>query len=120
MPPAIPRPPNRQRAKIRLMHNSAGHPSVFALLKSTFAAWSKDRALNLSAALAYYSIFSIAPLLIIAVSIAGLIFGSDAAQGRLDDQLKIYIGAEAAAVCRPWSKAPRSRVTDGSEPGSDS
>lgn len=78
------------------MYHSAVRPSVLTLLKSTVAAWTKDRALNLSAALAYYSIFSIAPLLIIAISIAGLIFGGAALQGRLDDQLKLYIGAEAA------------------------
>ncbi len=57
----------------------------------------QDRALNLSAALAYYSIFSIAPLLIIAISIAGLAFGAEAVQGKLDEQLKTYVGPEAAA-----------------------
>jgi membrane protein len=70
--------------------------SILGLLKSSISAWLNDRALNLSAALAYYSIFSLAPLLLIAVGVAGLVFGSDAVQGKLDDQLKIYIGAEAA------------------------
>src|SRR6476659_6139556 len=92
------------------MHETASRPSTFKLLKSTATAWTKDRALNLSAALAYYSIFSIAPLLIIAVSIAGLIFGGDAAQQRLDDQLKLYIGAEAA-------KGVQALVKSASKPG---
>ena len=76
---------------------SACRVSALPLLKATVAAWMKDRALNLSAALAYYSIFSIAPLLMIAISVAGLVFGAEAVRGQLDGQLKIYIGAEAAA-----------------------
>ena len=69
---------------------------VFKLLKATFDAWMEDGALRLSAALAYYSIFSIAPLLVIAISVAGLVLGADAVRGHLDDQLKSCIGAQAA------------------------
>ena len=66
------------------------------LLKSTFADWMEDNALRLSAALAYYSIFSIAPLLIIAISVAGLVLGPEAVSGHLQGQLEGYIGAQAA------------------------
>ena len=52
---------------------------VFRLLRDTFDSWMEDNALRLSAALAYNSIFSIAPLLVIAISIAGLVLGDDAA-----------------------------------------
>lgn len=45
--------------------------SVFGLLKETVAEFIADKAMRLSAALAYYSVFSLAPLLIIAISIAG-------------------------------------------------
>ncbi len=76
--------------------NAPAHKSVFQMLKDTVSAWMNDRALNLSAALAYYSIFSIAPLLIIAISIAGLAVGPEAVQGKLDDELRKYIGAQAA------------------------
>ena len=69
---------------------------VFTLLKDTGAAWMEDNALRLSAALAYYSIFSIAPLLIIAVSVAGLVLGESAVRGQLGPQLEGYIGAQAA------------------------
>jgi len=69
---------------------------VFKLLKATFNAWMEDNALRLSAALAYYSIFSIAPLLVIAISVAGLVLGEEAVRGQLDDQLKSYVGAQAA------------------------
>jgi membrane protein len=70
---------------------------VVRLLKATFDAWMEDNALRLSAALAYYSIFSIAPLLVIAISIAGLVLGDEAVRGQLDEQLKGYVGPQAAA-----------------------
>ena len=66
------------------------------LLKGTFSQWSEDKALRLSAALAYYSVFSIAPLLIIAMGVAGLVFGQQAVQGELENQLKEYVGPQAA------------------------
>lgn len=69
---------------------------VSKLLKATFDAWMEDNALRLSAALAYYSIFSIAPLLVIAISVAGLVLGEEAVRGELGQQLQSYIGAQAA------------------------
>jgi membrane protein len=56
----------------------------------------EDNALRLSAALAYYSIFSLAPLLIIIISVAGLIFGEAAARGRIADQMRELAGQKAA------------------------
>ncbi len=69
---------------------------VFKLLKATFDDWMEDSALRLSAALAYYSIFSIAPLLVIAISLAGLVLGEEAVRGELGQQLQNYIGKQAA------------------------
>lgn len=45
--------------------------------------WADDRCTTFAAALAYYSAFSLAPVLVIAVSVAGLIFGREAANGRI-------------------------------------
>lgn len=67
-----------------------------SLLKKAFNSWSEDKALRLSAALAYYSIFSIAPLLVITMGIAGLVLDQKAATGELFDQLKGYVGPKAA------------------------
>jgi len=61
---------------------------VFKLLKATASDWMEDNCLRLSAALSYYSIFSIAPMLVIAISLAGLFFGADAARGEIEKQLK--------------------------------
>jgi membrane protein len=66
------------------------------LLKDTVAAWREDKAPRLGAALAYYTVFSLAPLLLIIVAIAGLAFGRQAAQGSLDDQIAGLIGREGA------------------------
>ena len=70
---------------------------IFNLLYQTVDNWIEDGALMLSAALAYYSIFSMAPLLIIAVSIAGLVFGEEAVRGQLESQLQNYVGDRMAS-----------------------
>ena len=47
---------------------------------------------RLGAALAYYTVFSLAPLLIISIALAGLVFGAEAAQGQIFDQLRGLLG----------------------------
>ena len=59
-------------------------------------AWMDDHAQSMGAALSYYTIFSLAPLLLIAISVAGLVFGRDAAQGAVVDQLQGLIGPNGA------------------------
>jgi membrane protein len=66
------------------------------LLKRSASDWMEDKALRLSAALAYYSIFSIAPLLVITIGIAGLVLGEEAVRGQLYGELKEYLGAQSA------------------------
>jgi membrane protein len=67
-----------------------------ALFKRSIAAWSDDYAPSMGAALSYYSVFSMAPLLLLVISIAGLVFGQDAARGELFTTLEGLMGAEAA------------------------
>jgi membrane protein len=86
------------------------------LLTSTFAEWNKDNATRLAAALAYYTVFSIAPLLIIAIAVAGLVFGRDAAQGEIFRQLQGLIGAQGAAAVQEMVKSaakPADGITAG-------
>jgi membrane protein len=66
------------------------------VLVATFLGFINDNGLKLSASLAYYTIFSIAPLLILIISIAGLVWGHDAATNALYPQITHYIGAQAA------------------------
>ncbi len=68
------------------------------LAKQTFSEWNEDKAPQLAAALAYYTIFSIAPLLIIVIGIAGLVFGQEAAQGQIVAQIQGVIGKEGATL----------------------
>jgi membrane protein len=65
-------------------------------LKETFNAWNQDRAPRLGAALAYYSTFSLAPFLLIVISVAGLVFGEEAASGEIVAEIGSAIGPEAA------------------------
>ncbi|MFC5283130.1 YihY/virulence factor BrkB family protein [Pedobacter alpinus] len=66
------------------------------ILKETFNAFMDDRGLKLSASLAYYTIFSLAPMLIVLLSIGGIFYGQDALQGKVFAQLNDFIGNEAA------------------------
>ncbi|MEO6871791.1 MAG: YihY/virulence factor BrkB family protein [Chthoniobacterales bacterium] len=67
------------------------------LFAQSFNSWMEDRALRFSAALAYYSVFAMAPLLIIAISVAGLIFGQEAARGQIYQQIDGLLGPKGAA-----------------------
>ncbi|HCF30227.1 MAG TPA: ribonuclease BN [Cyanobacteria bacterium UBA11049] len=70
--------------------------TILALLKETFAEWNNDKASRLAAALAYYTVFSLAPLLIIAIAIAGAVFGEEAARGEIVAQIQGLVGKEGA------------------------
>lgn len=79
--------------------NNANNPkAVWALLKDTAAEWSRDEAPRLGAALAYYATFSLAPLLIIAVAITGLVFGPEAATGQIVGQIQGLVGQDTATT----------------------
>jgi membrane protein len=64
----------------------------FGLLKRAALDWIEDQAPTLGAALAYYTVFSLAPLVVIAISVAGLVFGRDAAQGQIFYELRGVLG----------------------------
>ena len=66
------------------------------LVKAAAASWVADYAPSMGAALAYYTLFSIAPLLLIVISVAGLVFGQDAARGEIVAQLQGLMGSDAA------------------------
>jgi membrane protein len=69
---------------------------IFPLLKQTAKEWSDDNAPSRAASLSYYTIFSIAPLLLIAVAIAGIVFGHQAVSGQLTAQLQGLLGEKSA------------------------
>lgn len=69
---------------------------ALALIRRTLSAWIDDDAPSLGAALAYYTMFSLAPLLLIVVSVAGLVFGPDAARGEVFGQIRGLVGDQGA------------------------
>jgi membrane protein len=71
---------------------------LWTVLKEAAVAWNDDRAPRLGAALAYYSVFSLAPLLLIAIGLAGLVFGEQAARGEILGQIRNTVGDTAAAA----------------------
>lgn len=71
---------------------------VPALLSAAARAWLADRAPTLGAALAYYTLFSMAPVLLIAIAVAGAVFGADTARTEILGQLQSLLGTEGAAA----------------------
>ena len=69
---------------------------VWKSLKDAFTGFSDDKVMKLSASLAYYTGFSLAPLLVVIIAICGYFFGQEAVQGTIDNQVKAFIGADAA------------------------
>ncbi len=73
------------------------------LIRETYAEWKKDNVPLRAAALAYYTIFSLAPLLLIAIAVAGSAFGEEAARGELVRQIQGLVGQEGAAEFCRWA-----------------
>jgi membrane protein len=71
---------------------------LWSLFRQALEAWSEDYAPSMGAALAYYTLFSIAPLLLIVTGVAGLAFGQEAARGEISAQLVELMGPEGAAA----------------------
>jgi membrane protein len=87
--------------EVTISDSSEPHTSiaiVFALIKETFKRWSEDSVAQMAAALSYYTAFSMAPLLILVISIAGLALGREAAQGKIIEQIAGLIGPKSAAA----------------------
>ncbi|HZH64251.1 MAG TPA: YihY/virulence factor BrkB family protein [Flavisolibacter sp.] len=69
---------------------------ILSVLKKSFNGFVDDKVMKLSASLAYYTVFSIGPMIIVIIYIAGLIYGREAAQGTVFEQIKGLVGANAA------------------------
>jgi hypothetical protein len=81
------------------------------LLTEAWKEWNDDNAPRLGAALAYYTILSIAPLLVIVIAIAGLVFGREAAQREIYAQIPGLVGDQGARAIQTMMLAPVTSVT---------
>src|SRR5687768_15366583 len=70
--------------------------SFFTVLKSSAKCFVEDNAFKLSASLSYYTVFSLGPLLIIIISLAGVFYGKEAVQGQIYNQINGLVGSQAA------------------------
>lgn len=71
---------------------------IKSLLFQAYDDWNVDQAPRLGAALAYYTVLSLAPLLILLIALAGLVFGEEAARGQLYGQIRDMVGADGATA----------------------
>ncbi|MGJ7543291.1 YihY/virulence factor BrkB family protein [Variovorax sp. LT1R16] len=79
--------------------------ALLELSKQAFLSWKSDYAPSMGAALAYYTVFSVAPLLLIVISVAGLVFGQEAARGEIFAQLSGLMGAQGALAVQGMLEA---------------
>jgi len=70
---------------------------IWEVLKKAFSGFSDDKITKLSASLAYYTIFSMGPLLVVIISLCGLFLGREAVEGKVYAQLQGFVGADTAA-----------------------
>jgi membrane protein len=70
--------------------------NIYTYLKQVFTEFAEDNILKYSASLAYYTVFSLAPVLIVIISICGVLFGKEAIQGHIYGQIKGLVGNDAA------------------------
>jgi membrane protein len=83
-------------ARIHKEAGSMNYRSLFRLSKAAIASWQSDFAPSMGAALAYYTVFSIAPLLVIVIAVAAVVFGQDAAHAAIMEQARGTLGENAA------------------------
>ena len=86
---------------------------MWNVLTTAYSNWSRHRSARLGAALAYYSVFSLGPLLLIVISIAGLWFGQDAVRGSLTGQFRELLGPDGAQAVEAMLKGAASTQTGG-------
>ncbi len=77
---------------------------IFEVVRGAVRGWTEDRAASMGAAIAYYTVFSLAPILLLVIAIAGLAFGDQAAQGALVGNLSDVIGTEGAQALQALIK----------------
>jgi membrane protein len=81
--------------------------ALWVLLRDASYAWLDDKAPTLGAALAYYMVFALAPLLIIIIAIAGIVFGQEAAEGQIMDQIQGLVGEKGATAIQAMLASAR-------------
>ena len=83
------------------------------LVRDTFFQWSENNPFQLAAALAYYTLFSMAPLLLIAIAVAGLVFGREASQNQIIGVIEDLVGVQSAEAIQAIIESAGQRPDSG-------
>lgn len=96
------------------MNKKLSFKGMIEVLKNSFSGFIDDKVTKLSASLAYYTVFSMAPLLIVIISLCGLLLGREAVEGKIYGQLAGFVGSDTAAqlqeIIKNASLAGKSRL----------
>jgi membrane protein len=87
--------------------------SIWQFLKTTINEWVEAEPFQLAAALSYYTLFSLAPLLLIAIGVAGFVFGREAAQNQIVETLQGMIGQDSAKAVQEMIQASNEKPKTG-------
>lgn len=87
--------------------------SIWQFLKETITGWIEDEPFQLASSLSYYTLFSLAPLLLIAIAVAGLVFGREAAQNEIVETLGGMLGSESAKAIQDMIQNAGSQPKEG-------
>jgi membrane protein len=87
--------------------------SIWQFVKTTINEWVEAEPFQLAAALSYYTLFSLAPLLLIAIGVAGLVFGREAAQNQIVETLQGVIGQDSAKAVQEMIQASSQKPKTG-------
>lgn len=85
--------------------------SIWRLLRRTIEGFIADDAFSRGASIAYFTLFSLAPVLLVVIAVAGLVFGQEAAQGAVVDQLSGLMGRETAEALQAMISSASDRMT---------
>jgi membrane protein len=111
MLPYVDRLPASRPHLVRIIEKPAMNIKHFYILvKKSVTAWIDDYAPSMGAAISYYTVFSIAPLLLIVIAVAGFVWGREAVQGQIVDQLSGLIGKEGATGIQALIKSANKPV----------
>ena len=90
----------RLRAEVAAAYGAGSTLALdwLGILGAAVRSWRADRAPSMGAAIAYYTVFSLAPVLILVIAVAGLVFGKEAAEGALFNEIAALVGPESAGA----------------------
>jgi YihY family inner membrane protein len=111
LPLVVPQPGSAAQESVVVVPQGNWLSQQWQMIKAAVKAWVDDYCPSMGAALSYYTLFSLAPLLIIVIAVAGMVFGQEAAQGEIVAQLRGIMGAEGAVAVEGMLKAARQPAT---------